>query len=151
MARPPRHAWDWMARQRLLWRHVRTRLATKPDPIGTRYRLIDSRGDVMARLRADYAVDAEVAEVVRQCVSEDVFLGHAHRGLDGLGITNAPRGLRWWWQEVVDHGQQDPRRAVPPARPAAAPPRPDPTQLALDIDAPSEREQLDDVRTGWGD
>lgn len=150
MARPPRHAWDWLARQRLLWRHVRTRLAAKPDPVGSRYRLIDSRGDVMARLRADYPVDTEVAEVVRRCVSEDVFLGHAHRGLEGLGITNAPRGLRWWWQEVVDQGRQD-RHPPAPSAPAASPRRPDPTQLALDLDEPSEREQLDDVRTGWGD
>lgn len=146
---PPRHAWDWLGRQRLLWRHVRTTLAWAPEPIGSRYRLVDSRQDVMERLRADYGDDPDVTTAVRDCVLDDVFLGQAHRGLDDLGITNAPRGLRWWWEEIVDqdHGVETATRSVRP--PQSKPPGA--TQLALDLSGLEAQERMQDVQVGWGD
>ncbi len=144
---PPRHAWDWFARQRLLWRHVRRDLAAAADPVGTRYRLVDARDDVVARLRQDYPTDDVVAATVHRRVDVDIFLGNADRGLDALGIRNAPRGLRWWWSAVT--GQPDATDT-----PAARTDR----QLALDVDrtdavAAHEPGQpgLDEVRYGWGD
>ena len=141
-ASPPRHAWDWFARQHRLWRAVRTDLAGRADPLQTRYGLVEAREDVMRRLRQDYPDDPVVVEVVHRHVDTEVFLGRADRGLEALGIRNAPRGLRWWWSAIT--GLPDTT-----SRPR---PRPD-RQLALDLgNRPGGPDAgRDDVRYGWGD
>jgi hypothetical protein len=52
-ARPPAYAWDWFARQRLLWRNVRKRLAVGGHPSAGRYRTAETKSDVMALIRRD--------------------------------------------------------------------------------------------------
>lgn len=142
---PPRHAWDWFARQRLLWRGVRRDLADEDPPVGPRYRLVDTRADVVACLRRDYPDDEVVRAAVKRRIDAEIFLGHAHRGLEGLGIRNAPRGLRWWWAAVTGSevpGSSPPADLSPATR-----------QLALDVAeaADDPRQSLDDVHLGWGD
>lgn len=140
-ASPPRYAWDWFARQQRLWRAVRRDLAGLADPLGRRYALVEARDDVMDRLRHDYPIDAVVVEVVHRHVDAAVFLGRADRGLDALGIRNAPRGLRWWWSAIT--GLPDPGRRVPTRGGR---------QLSLDVGvAPDESAARDEVRYGWGD
>lgn len=143
-ASPPRHAWDWFARQHRLWRAVRADLADHDEPLASRYGLVEARDDVMGRLRRDYTLDPVVVEVVHRHVDSEVFLGRADRGLDALGIRNAPRGLRWWWSAVT--GLPDTT-----GRPTA---RHRDRQLSLDLDARrggDEQLALDEVRYGWGD
>lgn len=144
-ATPPRHAWDWFARQHLLWRHVRADLARSPEPLGPRYRLVEDREDVVARLRRDYPVDHVVAATLHRRLDQDIFLGQADRGLDALGIRNAPRGLRWWWSAITGR----PTPTIDLATHA------DRDQLRLDLgsgpDDVDPRQDLDDVRYGWGD
>lgn len=141
-ATPPRHAWEWFARQRLLWRHVRGDLAATPDPVGARYRMVQDRDDVLAHLRVDYPTDDVVAATVHRRVDADVFLGRADRGLEALGIRNAPRGLRWWWSAVTGR----------PSGSIELPERPERDQLRLDLDQPVDPQTaLDEVRYGWGD
>jgi hypothetical protein len=132
---PPAYAWDWVSRQRLVWREVRSRLARAGEPLGRRYSLVSAKPDVMPLLRADYPVDAVVADTVRTVVAEQVFLGRIDRPFASLGITNAPRGLRWWWQELT--GEQV---GAPPPVPAGDPAKVEPTQL-----------ELEDVLRGYGD
>ncbi len=141
-ASPPRYAWDWFARQRRLWQAVRRDLAARPAPLDDRYGLVESRDDVVARLRDDYPRDAVVVEVVHRHVDAEVFLGRADRGLEALGIRNAPRGLRWWWSAVT--GLPDPGRRAPVRRDR---------QLVLDVDRDhaDQRSLHDEVRYGWGD
>ncbi len=142
-ASPPRHAWDWFARQRLLWRGVQKDLATQDAPVGPRYRLVDARTDVVDHLRRDYPVDEVVRDIVHARINSEVFLGHAHRGLEGLGIRNAPRGLRWWWATIT--GAAMPTASVPAADAAQR------RQLALDLSRLDTQQAIDDVHTGWGD
>lgn len=141
-ASPPRHAWEWFSRQQLLWRHVRGDLASAPDPVGARYRLVEDRDDVMAHLRIDYPVDDVVATTVHRRIDGDIFLDRAERGLEGLGIRNAPRGLRWWWSAVTgrDDASIDPSGHAPRE------------QLELRLDGSGDDQAaLDEVRYGWGD
>ena len=140
-ASPPRHAWDWFARQRLLWRGVHKDLAAQDPPVGPRYALVDARTDVVGHLRSDYPVDEVVRAVVHDHINNDVFLGHAHRGLEGLGIRNAPRGMRWWWATITG-------AEVPGATPTPTARR---RQLALDVSRVDPQRAIDDVHTGWGD
>jgi hypothetical protein len=143
-ASPPRHAWDWFARQRRLWPAVRADLADRDEPLRSRYGLVEAREDVMGLLRQDYPGDPVVVEAVHRHVDAQVFLGRADRGLEALGIRNAPRGLRWWWSAVT--GLPDTT-----ARPRPRPER----QLALDLggrpDPGDDRSSRDEVRYGWGD
>lgn len=141
VATPPHHAWAWFGRQRLLWRSTRRELADLPDPLGARYSLVEDRGDVLERLKADYPDDADVREVVHRRIDQAIFLGHAHRGLEQLGIRNAPRGLRWWWAAVTDTD-------VPAPDPAPSD-RARRRQLAIDLQ--DAQMQLEEVHTGWGD
>lgn len=144
-ATPPRHAWDWFARQHLLWRHVREDLAAAPEPLASRYRLVEDRDDVVERLRRDYPADEVVAAALHRRLDQDIFLGHADRGLEALGVRNAPRGLRWWWSAITG-------RPTPTIDLAD---RSDTDQLRLDLrtasPADDARRDLDDVRYGWGD
>lgn len=150
-ATPPRHAWAWFARQHLLWRHVRRDLAKAADPVGSRYLLVEDRDDVLERLRRDYPVDDEVAATLHRRLDADIFLGRADRGLEALGIRNAPRGLRWWWSAITGRPTSSIDLAV----------RRDRRQLQLDVGAASgdglatgggdAQLALDEVRYGWGD
>jgi hypothetical protein len=98
---PPAYAWDWFARQRLLWREARQRLAAEHGPTRQRYGLVSAKSDVLARLRADYAADAVVQRAVDEVVRDVAFLGRTDRPFADLGIRNAPRGLRWWWTAIT--------------------------------------------------
>lgn len=98
---PPAYAWDWFARQRLLWREARQRLAGEHGPTQQRYGLVSAKADVLARLRADYADDDVVRRTVDGVVREFAFLGRTDRPFAALGIRNAPRGLRWWWTAIT--------------------------------------------------
>lgn len=145
---PPRHAWEWFARQRLLWRGVRRELALQDAPVGPRYQLVDTRSDVVKRLRRDYPVDDVVRTVVHQRIDAEIFLGHAHRGLEGLGIRNAPRGLRWWWATITDTEQPETPTAGSSSAAAATTTA---RQLALDLSRLDPQQAIDDVQFGWGD
>lgn len=128
---PPAYAWDWFARQRLLWREARLRLAAAQGPTQQRYGLVSAKSDVLARLRADYAADVVVRRTVDAVVGELAFLGRTDRHFDQLGIRNAPRGLRWWWTALT--GEE---LAAPVAAKSTVLPR----QL-----------ELPDILSGYGD
>lgn len=146
---PPRHAWEWFARQRLLWRGIRRELAAQGPPVGPRYRVVDTRTDVVDHLRRDYPVDHVVRTVIHQHIDAEIFLGHAHRGLEGLGIRNAPRGLRWWWATITDTEQPETPTSGSGAGTAAA--TATTRQLALDLSRLDPQQAIDDVHFGWGD
>jgi hypothetical protein len=122
--RPPAYAWDWLARQRLLWREIRKRLAVGPHESAPRYRHAEIRPDVVTLLREDYPRDPLVRDVVRRVVADIAFLGRTDEPFERLGVRHAPRGMRWWWEaitgEPIDH--------IPSRRP----PRTDVEQLTLD-------------------
>jgi hypothetical protein len=132
---PPAYAWDWFARQRLLWREVRTRLAAAAAPVAVRYAAVETRTDVVPMLRADYPRDPLVRETVDRVVAELAFLGRTDVPFSALGATNAPRGMRWWWSaltgEELDGGTARTHDPVPEPEP--------PLQLALE-----------DVHEGYG-
>lgn len=132
---PPAYAWDWFARQRLPWREVRHRLIVAAGPVASRYAAVDTRGDVIALLRADYAREDQVREVVHAVVGDVVFLGATSGRFADLGARTTPRGMRWWWTALTGE-DLDPGRSVGPATPVAPPV----AQLSLD-----------DVNTGYGD
>lgn len=130
---PPAYAWDWFARQRLLWREVRSRLAATPDQAASvRYAAVETRTDVVPMLRADYPRDPHVRAVVDRVVAELAFLGRTEGRFEDLGLHNAPRGLRWWWSALT--GEE------PDAHPAPAAAAAEPMQL-----------DLDEVLGGYGD
>lgn len=99
--RPPAYAWDWFSRQRLLWRESRKRLATGPHETAPRYRLADTKSDVMALLKLDYQRDEHVRMIVGKVVEEITFLGRTDAQFQDLGARNAPRGMRWWWTTLT--------------------------------------------------
>lgn len=123
-SRPPAYAWDWFARQRLLWREVRKRLAVGPQPTAGRYRAADTKSDVVALIRADYPRDDRVREAVARAVSEIAFLGRIDAPFAQLGVRAPPRGMRWWWTALTGE-DLDAVEAAEPAPPPA-------TQLSLD-------------------
>ncbi len=94
MSGPPGYAWDWVARQRLVWREARSRLARLDDPVARRYAVVSAKPDVVALLRRDYPTDDVVRGVLRDVVDEVAFLGRTDRAFDDMGLRNAPRGLR---------------------------------------------------------
>ena len=132
---PPGYAWDWVARQRLVWREARSRLARQAEPVGGRYAVVSAKPDVVPLLRRDYPDDPAVARVLREVVAEIVFLGRTDRSFDELNVTNAPRGLRWWWRELTGEDV-----GTPPPPSAGTPSDRVPTQL-----------DLEDVLGGYGD
>lgn len=125
MSSPPAYAWNWFARQRLLWRQARSRLAESH----TLYRVAETRPEVVSRLREDYPRDAVVRDVVREVIGELVFLGRTDEPFERLGVATPPRGMRWWWRAIT--GEELDRAPDPP---------PAPRQLTLD-----------DVHEGYGD
>ncbi len=133
---PPAYAWDWFARQRLLWREVRSRLAASSTPAASRYARVETRSEVVPLLRADYAHHDTVRAAVDAVVRELVFLGHTDRPFAELGVRNAPRGMRWWWTALSGE-QIDAPVAVRGRSPSVAE---DADQLTLD-----------EVLRGYGD
>lgn len=127
-SRPPAYAWNWFARQRLLWRETRRRLATGPHASAPRYRTADTKGDVIGLLKADYPGDEHVRHIVTNVVAELTFLGQTDVTFGELGTRHPPRGMRWWWTAIT--GEEV--NVVAPASP--------PTQLSLT-----------DVHEGFGD
>lgn len=110
---PPAYAWDWFARQRLLWREVRARLVRASYPAAGRYHQAAEKGEVVLRLREDYVRDPVVRDVVHTVVGEVAFLGRTDVPFERLGATNAPRGMRWWWMRIT--GEEIEPRRPPPA------------------------------------
>ncbi len=123
-AGPPAYAWDWFARQRLLWREARSRLAASSTPTAARYGSLDTRNEVVPLLRTDYRTDEVVRAAVDGVVRDIAFLGRTDRTFADLGARNPPRGMRWWWTALT--GEQLTRPS-----PAAVPPS-DADQLRLD-------------------
>ncbi len=120
---PPAYAWDWFARQRMLWRGTHERLLNAPEPLGTRYAEVETRSDVVTLLRADYPRNPRVRDTVRSVVAELAFAGRLDRTFSELGVTNAPRGMRWWWTSLTGDDSEPP---VPGGQAAAG------AQLTLD-------------------
>jgi len=153
---PPAYAWDWLARQRVAWREIRSRLLTEqrsteqalpggraasptrtrdvgdvpdwsadhPDLVrpvpsgrgtdtsgrsGQDLRDLDTRAEVIAALRADYATDAGLRRTVDEVVAQVAFLGRLDVPLHELGVRAAPRGMRWWWCHLGGSGSDDGR------------------------------------------
>lgn len=135
-AGPPAYAWDWFARQRLLWREARSRLAGAPRPAATRYAAVDTKAEVVAMLRADYPRDPDVRATVHDVVAEVAFLGRIDVPFARLAVPNAPRGMRWWWTaltgEELDAGVARGGAGAPVAH------------------APPAQLTLDDVHEGYG-
>ncbi len=131
---PPAYAWDWFARQRLLWREARTRLTETAAPAATRYHAVETRPEVIALLRADYGRDPVVRDVVHRVVAEVAFLGRTDVRFSDLGLRNPPRGLTWWWSALT--GEE-------PAVASRTPP-------GSAEDLPPAQLQLDEVQQGWG-
>lgn len=142
---PPAYAWDWFARQRLLWREATSRLARSESPAALRYATVDARAEAVALLRSDYPRDGSVRATVDQVVTDMVFLGRTDRHFAELGLHNPPRGLRWWWSALTG---EDPDTA-PPATTRTSPGH---DQLSLDdLAAVDARLAMDQVHEGYGD
>jgi hypothetical protein len=146
---PPAYAWDWFARQRLLWREARSRLAASATPAAPRYHAVDTKTEVVAMLRADHPRDEVVRATVDRVVADLAFLGRTDRTFAELGIRAAPRGMRWWWTALTGEDLDGPAPGAPLAS------RPEPAraaeQLALvDLDAVEPQLTLDDVHGGYG-
>lgn len=137
---PPAYAWDWFARQRLLWREARARLAATSEPVALRYAAVDTRADTMPLLRTDYPREDRVREAVDGAVAEIAFLGRTDGTFERLGLRNAPRGLRWWWTALTGEDLE-----------VAASPPSEHTQLSLDELADEDvRLAMDEVHEGYG-
>jgi hypothetical protein len=130
---PPAYAWDWFARQRLLWREARSRLAATAAPVAIRYAAVDTRTDVVPMLRADYPRDPIVRDVVDRVVAELAFLDRTDVPFATIGATNPPRGMRWWWSALTGED-------LDPSAPRDGEPEPDPPLQLV----------LDDVHEGYG-
>jgi hypothetical protein len=147
---PPAYAWDWFARQRLLWREVRSRLAASATPAAARYHAVDTKAEVVAMLRADHPRDEVVRAAVDRVVAELAFLGRTDRDFAQLGIRAAPRGMRWWWTALTGEDLDQPR-APTTSGAHGRPERPDAEQLALvDVEALDQQTSMDDVLGGYG-
>lgn len=131
---PPAYAWDWFTRQRLLWQEARARLARGAGPAAVVYGGLETRPEVVARLREDYPEDPSVRAAVDEVVREVAFLDRTGRPFEEVASRTAPRGLRWWWHHLS--GDDVP---PPPPRPAARDSIPE-TQLTIG-----------EVLTGYGD
>lgn len=135
---PPTYAWDWFARQRLLWREARTRLVASPSTASGRYADLEGRSEVVAQLRADYPVTTLVADTVDGIVRDLAFLGRTtDASFDDLGVRLPPRGMRWWWEHLT-------------GEPVGAPPSVADRRAAADAQARRQL-SLEDVLEGYGD
>jgi hypothetical protein len=101
------------------------------------YTALDTRAEVIAALREDYAAHDAVRRTVDAVVAEVAFLGRLDVPLHQLGVRHAPRGMRWWWCHLGGTGLDDGGRVTGDAEePSAILP----TQL-----------RLVDVLSGYGD
>ncbi len=142
---PPAYAWDWFARQKLLWREARSRLANGGGPMAGRYAAVEDRRDVLPLLRADYPSDPDVRRAVDETVAEVAFLGRVDARFAELGVRTAPRGMRWWWTALTGEPLDGPQAA-------RQPPADVPEQLVLgDLTLLDPEPALDDVAGGYGD
>ena len=156
---PPAYAWDWFARQRLLWREVRSRLAGGEGPAAARYAALEERGEVVSLVRADYPHDEVVRSTVDAVVAEVAFLGRIDRPFAALGARTAPRGMRWWWTaltgEELDRptprGRAAPAAADPDSRVAPADTSQAQQLTLVDLAEVDPEHALDDVAGGYGD
>ncbi|MCC5948730.1 MAG: hypothetical protein JJT89_09770 [Nitriliruptoraceae bacterium] len=139
---PPAFAWDWFARQRLLWRTARERLAATGTPVAERYRAVEQRAEALALLRTDYPRDDTVRTVVHEVVAELAFLSRTDRSWQQLGLRSAPRGQRWWWFALTGEDVDTP--SATPDAPAR--------QLSLEALTETDLQlALDEVAEGYGD
>lgn len=142
---PPAYAWDWFARQKLLWREARSRLASGGSPMAGRYAAVEDRRDVLPLLRADYPHDPDVRRAVDETIAEVAFLGRVNVSFAELGVRTAPRGMRWWWTALTGEPLDGPQAA-----------RKAPTEVAEqlelgDLAVLDPAPALDDVAGGYGD
>jgi hypothetical protein len=72
-------------------------------------RTLDTRAEVIAALRRDYASDAELRRIVDTAIVEVAFLGRLDVPLQELGVSTAPRGMRWWWSHLGGPAPDDDR------------------------------------------
>lgn len=128
--RPPRYAWDWFARQGLLWQETRRRLAVGKHPSAAAYRTAETKSEVLTLLQTAYPHEEAVRAVVKSVITELAFLGRTDVPFDQLGVRAAPRGMRWWWTVLTGE-------VVHRIEPERVPDRP--VQLSLE-----------DVREGFG-
>ncbi len=112
---PPGYAWDWFARQRMLWREVRRRLMAGDQRTADRYRAAEAKADVLALLRDDYIWNDRVRQTVVAVVSELGFLGRTDVPFERLGLRTAPRGMLWWWTALTGERVTASRRPAPSA------------------------------------
>ena len=142
---PPAYAWDWFARQKLVWREARSRLAGGDDPTGARYAAVVDRRDLLPLLRADYPRDQQVRRAVDGAIAEVAFLGRVDGRFSELGVRTAPRGMLWWWTALTGEVLDGPLAAQQEAGPA-------PEQLVLaELTELDPEPALDDVAGGYGD
>ena len=142
---PPAYAWDWFARQKLVWREARSLLAAGSGPAAARYAAVEDRRDLLPLLRADYPHDAEVRQAVHTAIAEVAFLGRIDVRFSALGIRTAPRGMRWWWTTLTGEALDGPQAAQHVAGRA-------PEQLVLaELTELDPQPALDDVAGGYGD
>lgn len=136
LVRPPAHAWDWFARQRLLWREARSRLAdaTTATATAAAYAAASTKAEVLGLLRSDYLADAVVRDVVRSVVRDLAFLGRTDVPFADLRVAHPPRGMRWWWHELTGEAVDDP-----------------PSRREVARRARDRQLTLDDVLGGYGD
>lgn len=170
---PPGYAWDWLARQRLVWVEAARRLATVsmpaqgphpdvpdwssllsdgstaattasgPQEQARDWSTLRTRADVVAALRTEYAVDAAVRTATDGAVTDLAFLGRLDVPLEGRGVRSVPRGMRWWWTHL---GGAEPT--------AAAPDDPDSSARTTVVEPRRTlplQLQLADVMAGYGD
>lgn len=146
-ASPPGYAWDWVARQRLVWRAARARLASGDGPEAARYAAVQDRADVLPLLRADYPSSDEVRRSLHAAISEIAFGGRTDVPFAQVGFRTSPRGLRWWWTAVTGEELDRPTRRTEPVDEPAPP-----QQLTLpELAELDPRPALDDVAKGYGD
>jgi hypothetical protein len=144
-ASPPGYAWDWVARQRLVWRAARSRLAAGDGTEAARYAAVQDRGDILALLRTDYATSATVRDRLHGAIAELAFGGRTGIPFAQVGFRSSPRGLRWWWTAITGEELDRPR---PTSRVAPDGPR----QLTLpELAEMDPQPALDDVAEGYGD
>ena len=135
--RPPAYAWDWFARQRLLWREAHSRLASGSHPSALRYQQVSARSEVVPLLRSDYPRDSVVRHTVDDVVRELAFLDRTDRPFSSLGVINAPRGLVWWWTLLTGE--------------VVGPPTTHLSDKTTQTPSPHRQLTLDDVFEGYGD
>jgi hypothetical protein len=110
------------------------------------YAALDTRAEVVAALREDYAQDREVRAMVDVVVTDLAFLGRLDVALPERGVRAAPRGMRWWWEHLG--GIPDPSVSHADRGPTS-PSGPSPRDEGLMSVPPQLR--LFDVQAGYGD